>query len=138
MAGDRPGLRQTASFGVIGVAATVLYFVVATAASASGLKAMLSSLLAYGVSSLFSYLGHRWLTFRSAAPVTETGPRFALLTLLQYGLAVALPALLTDLAGFAPGISFAAVCLVAPLVSFVVMSRFVFRPAEAGSDRILG
>lgn len=127
MAGGDMGLRRTAAFGIVGVAATGIYFIVATAGSYLGWRAALASLAAYAVSSVFSYAGHRWLTFASSAPVSQTAPRFLQLTLLQYALAVAIPALITDVWGLPASVSYIAVCVLAPLVSLLVMSRYVFR-----------
>ena len=127
--------RGTIWFGVVGVAATAVYFVVAMAGSAVGMAAYVSSLAAYGVASLLSYCGHRVLTFRSTAAHSKTAPRFAALTALQYGLALAVPVLVTEAAGFSPLVSYLVVCVVAPLTSLLVMSRFVFigegGPAQA-------
>lgn len=133
----RLGLRGTAAFAAVGTLATLTYFAVASAGSAIGLRAYMSSLAAYAVSSLLSYSGHRYLTFRSTAPVATTAPRFLQLTLAQYALALAIPAALTDVAGLSPTVSYLAVCILAPLTSLLVMSRYVFRaPVSASLEAV--
>lgn len=121
--------RATIWFAIVGGAATTLYLLVALAGSATGFGAMPSSFAAYAVSSVFSYTGHRALTFRSTAPHARTAPRFLSLTVAQYLLALAIPAIVTDSAGLPAIVSYVAVCVAAPLVSLVALSRFVFQPA---------
>lgn len=114
-------------FAAVGVSATLFYLLVALAANTLGLSAAASSLLAYSVSALLSYTGHRLLTFRSSASIRETGPRFVYLSIAQYGLALSIPVILTNLAGLPPLVSFVAVCVIIPASSLLAMSRFVFR-----------
>lgn len=126
-------VRETVVFGAVGGAATVTYFVVAMAGTAAAWPAYVSSLCAYGIAMVVSYAGHKLFTFRSAEPVTQTGPRFAMLALVQYAVALAVPALLADWAGLSPALAYAAVCALIPVTSFVLMSRLVFRPAHGRS-----
>ncbi len=124
-------LRETICFAVVGGAATAIYLVVALAGTALGFPAFLSSLAAYGIATLVSYGGHRMLTFRSAAPIAETAPRFAMLSAAQFGIALAIPAVLSDWAGISPGITYGTVCVLIPVMSFFLMARCVFRSVRA-------
>lgn len=122
----------TVRFALVGCVSTTLYLTIAYTASTLGVSAYLSSLLAYATASIFSYNGHRSFTFRSVKSVGETAPRFASLTFVQYVLALIIPAVLTEHAGLPPIVSFVAVTFVAPVVSLIAMSRFVFRPPMNG------
>lgn len=124
-------LRRTATFGLVGLISTGIYFVIASLLAATGIDAAVASLTGHGAGSVWSYLGHRWLTFRSNEPIAETAPRFLQLTVALYGLAVAIPALFTNLLGLPPVASFAIVCVAVPLTSLTVMSRYVFKAGPA-------
>ena len=128
MAAGIAGLDRRTSlyFAVVGTAATGIYLALALAGSWLGFPAALSSLAAYAIAAVSSYAGHRWLTFRSAAPLAETAPRFAALTAAQYLIALAVPALLADYAGVRADIAYLGVCILVPLSSVVLMPRLVF------------
>ena len=119
--------RRLVMFAAVGVSATLFYLLVALTANKLGLGAVASSFLAYSLSALLSYTGHRLLTFRSSASIRETAPRFAYLSIAQYVLALAIPVILTNFAGLPPLASFIAVCVLVPASSLLAMSRFVFR-----------
>jgi putative flippase GtrA len=123
--------RETVVFAAVGGAATATYFIIAMAGTAAAFPAWASSLFAYGIATLVSYGGHKLLTFRSSAPVSQTAPRFAVLALLQYAIALLVPALLADWIGLAPSLAYGIVCVLIPAISFVTMSRFVFRPVDS-------
>jgi putative flippase GtrA len=121
------------TFAAVGISATLFYLLVALTANTLGLGAVVSSLLAYTLSALLSYTGHRLLTFRSSASIRETAPRFAYLSIVQYVIALAIPLILTNFAGLPPLASFIAVCVIVPASSLLAMSRFVFRAAACPS-----
>lgn len=123
-------VRETLVFAAVGGAATATYFVLAMAGTVAAFPAYASSLVAYGIAMIVSFAGHKLLTFRSAAPVSQSGPRFVMLALVQYGIALAVPALLADWAGLAPSLAYGVVCVLIPATSFVLMSRFVFRSGD--------
>ncbi len=118
--------RATLCFVAVGAAATGVYLGLALAGSWLGLPAALSSLAAFSIAAMWSYAGHRWLTFRSDAPATETAPRFVALSAAQYSIALAVPALLADYAGVRADIAYLGVCVLVPLSSLVLMPRLVF------------
>lgn len=126
--------RGTAAFAFVGIAATLIYLMLALAGSRLGFAASASSLAAYLIAAGWSYAGHRWLTYRSQAPVARTAPRFVALTVAQYGIALIVPALLADHLGFRAEIAYLAVCGLVPLSSLVLM-RFVFDVATVQERR---
>ena len=123
--------RELVAFAFVGLAATLAYFVMASSGAELGYSSAVTSLAAYAIAALLSFAGHRTLTFRSNAPVAETAPRFAVLTALQFTIALLIPALLTDWAGWPAQASFAAVCLIIPAMSFLTMKAFVFSAGQA-------
>lgn len=125
-------VRQLGAFGVVGLAATLCYAVLAIVFErGAGLAPVAASFAAYGCASLISYGGHRRLTFASSRPHAEAVPRFALLTLLGVAVALAAPQILTVRLGLPSLIAVAATCIAVPLLSYLGLDRLVFR----GNDR---
>lgn len=124
--GARLSGARLAWFVAVGLSATLVYFFVALALTYAAFPSAVSSLAAFGVSSAISYAGHRGLTFRTNAPHLATAPRFTGWVVLQSGLALIVPAILTDVAGLPAAGSFVAVCILMPVLSLLVLSRFVF------------
>jgi putative flippase GtrA len=118
---------RIARFTIVGLAAMAAYAAIVTALTFAGMRpAWLASGLAYALAAIWSYVGHRRFSFRSDAPHRRAGPRFVLVTAVGQGLAILIPALMTDLTGYPPIVSTAVVCLVCPAVSFILNSAFVF------------
>jgi putative flippase GtrA len=114
-------------FTAVGLAAMAVYAGLVVLLTLGGVSpAWLASGLAYALAAVWSYIGHRRFSFRSSASHAVAGPRFAVVTGVGQGLAVLLPALITDIGGFPALWSTLAVCVVCPGVSFLLNSRFVF------------
>ncbi len=122
-------------FTVVGLGAMAAYAIVVTLILVAGVRPQwLASGLAYAVAAIWSYLGHRRFSFRSDAPHAVAGPRFVLATLVCQALAIAIPALLTDLAGHPGHLATLAVCILCPGVSFLLNSGFVFPDRRRAPD----
>jgi putative flippase GtrA len=132
------GLKLLARFGLVGLAATILYAVLAIAFvkwERIGFTPVQASLGAYAAAALFSYLAHKSVTFMSGGPHRSEAPRFLLLTATGFTVAYAMPALLTVKLGLPPIIPVLATCLLIPAVNLVVLDRWVFanrRPDRRG------
>lgn len=129
-------LQRLLRFTAVGLGALAAYAAIVTLLTGLGFgPAWLASGTAYALAAVWSYVGHRRISFRSDSPHEITGPRFAVVTLTGQGLAVAIPALVTDVAGLPQLWATTAVCIVCPAASFVLHSRFVFadvrQPSEA-------
>lgn len=123
------GARRIVRFGIIGLAATVLYAVAALGLEAgAGLPPVTASLAAYAVAAVFSYCGHKFVTFMSPGAHGEEAPRFAAVTAAGFGLALAIPFLVTGLAGLPSWLAVALTCAIVPVFNFVVLDRWVFSP----------
>ncbi len=124
------GLRVL-RFAMIGLAATLLYAVLAiTFEAAFRLGPVPASVLAYGCSAAFSYFGHKFITFLSAGEHRKEAPRFIATALAGFGLATAAPAILTHWLGLPSWVAIAFTCLVIPLVNLLVLDRWVFSSAR--------
>ncbi|MER8388648.1 GtrA family protein [Mesorhizobium sp. M0166] len=124
------GLRLLARFGSVGIAATILYAVMATALVKSqrfDLSPVGASLVAYTVAALFSYLAHKFVTFASSGSHRTEAPRFFLLTATGFAVAYAAPALLTAKLGLPPIIAILVTCLLVPAVNLLMLDRWVFQ-----------
>ncbi|TIT20647.1 MAG: GtrA family protein [Mesorhizobium sp.] len=132
------GLRLLARFGSVGIAATILYAVMATALvkwQRFGLSPVGASLAAYTAAALFSYLAHKFVTFASSGSHRSEAPRFFLLTATGFAVAYAAPALLTTKLGLPPIIPIVVTCLLVPAVNFLVLDRWVFAQRRRGQQR---
>jgi putative flippase GtrA len=118
-------------FAAIGLGATVLYAILALLFERGlGVKAVVASVLAYAIAGSFSYLGHKVITFASAADHRREAPRFAATALVGLAIATGAPGLLTHLLGLPSWAAVAFTCLAVPAASFTAMQRWVFaRPA---------
>lgn len=116
---------QAIRFAGVGVIASALYFVVAT--SLNGflhLATMPSSVLAYAIGAVFSYLGHKHLTFAGAPNGSSRIPKFIGATAVGLFLASIIPVLLDD---YRPIVSFVTVLIIVPICSFLMLKLVVFR-----------
>jgi putative flippase GtrA len=134
---DAAAAARLLRFAVVGFAAMAAYALAVTLLTFAGVRPQwLASGMAYAIAAVWSYVGHRRFSFRSDAPHAVAGPRFVVATAIGQGLAVAIPALVTDLGGYPGHLATLAVCIVCPLASFVLHSCFVFpedRPAKEAS-----
>ncbi|WP_245259382.1 GtrA family protein [Methylobacterium sp. 77] len=112
---------------VVGGIATVLYAGLSLAGTtALGLPLTLASPLSYGLASIWSYAGHRWLTFGDRQPARRAALRFSALTIAGYGAAAILPAIVGGMFGGPPWHSILTVCVAVPAVNYVILSRHIF------------
>ena len=81
-------------FLLIGMASTALYAILALALSyIQGIGVTAASILAFGIAAIFSYAGHKYITFVSGGAHRFELPRFLVLTAVGMILVTALPAL---------------------------------------------
>lgn len=122
---------MTLRFGSVGIAATLLYFVLALIMERAGLLGTTSaSLVAYAVAALFSYFAHRNFTFGSTQPHGTAMPRFIVTTICGALLALALPLVLHDWLQWPAYVALAAVCIVIPVTNLVVLRLWVFSESD--------
>lgn len=132
---DTAAAGRLLRFTAVGLAAMAAYAVVVTLLLALGLRPhWLASGCAYALAAIWSYIGHRRFSFRSDRPHAVAGPRFIVVTLTGQALAIAIPALVTDLAGHPGYVATLAVCIVCPAVSFLLNNSFVFPDEPRATD----
>ncbi|MER8857010.1 GtrA family protein [Mesorhizobium sp. M0757] len=122
-------LKLLARFGLVGIAATILYAALATAFVKSerfGFSPVRASLAAYAAAALFSYLAHRSVTFMSRGSHRSEAPRFLFLAAIGLAIAYGAPALLTAKLGLPLIFPIMITCLLVPGINFVVLDRWVF------------
>lgn len=116
-------------FAVIGAGTTVIYAVLALAFSYSGIAATGASVLAFLITALFSYAGHKYVTFASDGSHSFELPRFLTVSATSLTIVSVLPAVLTGVFGFPAAVPILLACLVVPAFNYVVLGRWVFRNA---------
>ncbi|MCJ2130582.1 GtrA family protein [Methylobacterium sp. E-045] len=124
---------------LVGGIATLLYAGLSLAGTTiAGLPIVLASPLSYGLASLWSYAGHRWLTFGDRQPAPRAALRFCCLTIAGYAAAAAIPAIVGGLFEGPPWLSILSVCIGIPAVNYVVLSRHIFSEGPPGSRHRVG
>ena len=124
---------------LVGGIATLLYASLSMAGTAvAGLPLPLASPLSYGLASLWSYTGHRWLTFGDRRPAPRAALRFSLLTMAGYGAAAAIPAIVGGIFEGPPWLSILAVCIGIPAANYLILSRHIFPEMPQGSGHRVG
>jgi putative flippase GtrA len=115
-------------FVLVGIASTALYAVLAfTFERAEGIGATGASILAFALAAVFSYAGHKYVTFVSGGAHRLELPRFLALTAAGLTVVSLLPAILTGLFGLPAAAPFLLACVVIPVVNYVVLGKWVFR-----------
>jgi putative flippase GtrA len=126
-------------FGLVGSAATILYYVLTMLLGAVGVALTPASVAAYMISGAVGFVLHRGYTFAPAGSFAREASRFALLNLAGLLVATLAPSYLANRLGFSSGLAALVTCLVAPPVNFLVMRSFVFyRRGKASEKRIDG
>ena len=116
-------------FGLVGGMSTVIYAVFAWIFTVVlTMPAVVGSILAYCLAAVFSYNAHRRVTFRSDRPVAEEAPRFAGISFAGWIVAIISPLILTNGWGLPPIVAIVFASVAVPIMSFIGLERFVFRP----------
>lgn len=111
-------------FTGVGAMASALYFVIAASLNGFlGLATLPASVIAYASAAVFSYQGHKRLTFKSHGASSELA-KFVGATIMGLFLALIIPIML---AGYAPMVSFVTVLIFVPFCSFLMLKFIVFR-----------
>ena len=116
-------------FALIGGISTLLYAAVTLLLSSpgvAGLDATPASVAAYLIGAVFSYCGHRIVTFMSDGAVGFEIARFAAATVAGLALSTLLAAALTDLAGLPVWIPVALASTLVPVMNFIIFRNYVF------------
>lgn len=119
-------------FAAIGIASTAIYAALAFAFSHLGLAATGASVLAFLLAAIFSYAGHKYVTFVSGGRHTFELPRFLALSVAGLAVVSVLPALLTGVLALPAAVPFLLACVVIPVVNYVVLGRWVFASQGRG------
>ena len=115
-------------FVLIGIASTVLYAVLAFAfARMEGMGTTGASVLAFALAAVFSYAGHKYVTFVSGGAHRLELPRFLALTAVGLAVVSLLPAILSGLFSLPTAVPILLACVVVPAVNYAVLGKWVFR-----------
>ncbi len=124
---------QPARFVLVGLAATGIYLAAALALGlVPGIAPVAASVGAYAIAAVFSYWGHKRLTFRSSGSHAHEAPRFLLTTALGLGTSVIMPLLLTERLGLPSPVAVLVVCMAIPVLNYLILNAWVFRQLEHG------
>ena len=126
-----PALRDTtgrvARFAGVGAAATAIYAILAWGLTfLAGIPATAASVAAYAMAAVFSYFGHKRVTFRSGRPHAREVPRFVAATAIGLALAVAFPLIFTDRLHWPRLVAIVLTCIAVPAANYLILEFLVF------------
>ncbi|WP_373458469.1 GtrA family protein [Neorhizobium huautlense] len=120
-------LAQTLRFILVGASNTIFYFLTANALHyVLGVERDISSYVSYGLVLPLSFLGHRKFTFRSSSPPLSEWLRFCVMQALCLCIIGGVNAAANSYPAFPTWLSFAAISILIPALSFVIMQLWVF------------
>jgi putative flippase GtrA len=122
-------------FATIGLASTLLYAALAFGFSHMGFAATEASVLAFLLAAIFSYAGHKYVTFVSGGSHAFELPRFLALSVTGLVVVSVLPAFLTGMLGLPAAVPFLLACVVIPVVNYIVLGRWVFASDKQSGAR---
>jgi putative flippase GtrA len=122
-------------FAAIGITSTTIYAALAFIFSHLGLTATGASVLAFLLAAIFSYAGHKYVTFVSGGRHAFELPRFLVLSVAGLAVVSILPAFLTGMLGLPAAAPFLLACVVIPIVNYVVLGIWVFAPGKRSGVR---
>jgi len=124
---DPAQVMRLVKFLVVGGGSTLLYAAIANGlVYMGGLRAVQASVIAYLAGMVFSYFGHKHVTFHSNGSHGSELPRFIATNALGYAIAYFAPVVLTEHMGFAPAWAFLFVIVAVPVINFCLLTFFVF------------
>lgn len=121
-------MRQIASFGTVGICATLLHIAVASALiELAGLNGFLANASGAAAAFCVSYLGNARMTFASQRSISSGAMRYAVVTLASLLLTSAILAL-TQRAGLSTLFYALIVLMVVPPTTFLLAKFWAFQP----------
>ena len=120
-------IKGLGSYGIVGLIATAVYLVASSILVLFELSATLASVLGYCLSSYVSYVLYRRFTFQSNIEPSSDMPRVALVMVMVFALSNLFPAFLAGRLLAPHLVSFLAVAVCVPMVTFLSLKYFVFK-----------
>jgi putative flippase GtrA len=130
----RSSIRRLATFGAIGLFNTAAFFVLANIFNyAWAFGETSAAYVSYAILMPVSFIGHRWLTFRSVGSVSKEWMKFCVIQVTN----VLLIWIVTGLSHDYPLISgwpaFAFISMLVPILNFIVLQIWVF--SASGNEK---
>lgn len=118
-------------FGIVGVAATITYFVLAVIFERMGIPVFVGNTLSYVFGFGVSYTGHRTWTFQSTASHGSALPKFLATQIFGLGLNTAIIWALMRFAGLAYIFAMPVAIVTVPVAVYLISKFWVFRDPAA-------
>lgn len=114
-------------FGLVGIAATIVYVIASLLASSFEAGPYLSNLVGYLASVAVSYFGHAYVTFRSTQSHILQGSKFLLASSATFVLTNLIVFFAVDLLGRSFTEAAITVAIAIPLLTWLIARYWVFR-----------
>lgn len=124
---NRSGITQLARFGVVGVSAMAVHWLVVRLLVPAGLAPLLANVLGFAISFNVSYFGHRSWTFDTDADHRSTFWRFLSVALTSFALNESMYFLLLRFTALNYQVALGIVLLAVAALTFVLSKTWAFR-----------
>jgi len=122
-------LGRIIRFGIVGIAATVIYAVVSAAGNqALAITPVFASIIGQVTSAGVSYFGHLLFSFQVKANHQSYLWRFVIIAAVTFALNCGVTWLIADVLKLAPRIAIATVTVLIPVVNYIANRFWVFMP----------
>lgn len=120
--------QQLNRFGLIGLGASLIHYLVAASLIVAYVAPLLANFIAFSIAFLFSYWGHRQITFQvSHLSHRQTLPRFLGVAVLGFALNQVLLALSLRYTDFSPLITLPIIIFIVAVNTFIFSKWFAFK-----------
>ena len=120
-------ISQLARFGVVGVGAMIVHWLVAVAIVPLGIPELIANVIGFGVAFNISYFGHHYWTFASTAETLTTFKRFLTVAITSFIVNECLYSLLLNFTTLDYKTALAIVLIAVAALTFVLSRLWAFR-----------
>lgn len=120
-------ISQLARFGVVGVGAMTVHWLVVAAIVPLGIRELIANVIGFAVAFNVSYFGHHYWTFASTAETTTTFKRFLTVAITSFIVNECLYSLLLNFTTLDYRTALAIVLVAVAALTFVLSRLWAFR-----------
>jgi len=120
-------ILQLARFGIVGVAAMVVHWLVVVTIVPFGMPELIANVIGFGVAFNVSYFGHHHWTFASTATAQSTFKRFLLVAITSFIINECMFSLLLRFTALDYRVALAIVLIAVAGLTFVLSKLWAFR-----------
>jgi putative flippase GtrA len=121
-------LLRIGRFGLVGITATLVYAASSLLSVRElGVTTVVGTTIGYLLSTIISYFGHMGFSFSVESDHGDYLPKFALLSVISYGINVGMVILIVDYLQFPYSVAVAVLTVMIPIINYLLSRFWVFR-----------